>query len=312
MISSVFGKTKPINYILVLSFLSVLFVLAHLRYTPQPMGPQDILEALLPLAALLLSVFMLNFIVQKNQLTAAHSYAILLFALFMLLFPRTVLESKGVYAYFFVLLGMRRLISMRSLRSTRTKALDATLWFAAASFFVPWALLYLILTWVFVYAFEPRSLRTWLAPLTGLIIVALIAIAAALQWGVLEFFSEHYRFTRFEIGPEGAQWGWNLRILLFAVVVLLVGGMAFLRLGKSGHGRVVIMRLMLLTLLISLAVVLLESGSGIHVEILLCFPAAVLVSKYLESVKRKNLKEGILAAILLICLLTYVGDWVVK
>ncbi|MDG1571463.1 DUF6427 family protein [Robiginitalea sp. M366] len=312
MISSVFGKTKPVNYILVLAFLTVLFWVCRLWLYPGEARPQNPVEALVPMAALLLSVFLLNFIVQRNQLTATHSYVILLFALLVLTFPKVLLDPDGLLGHFFVLLGLRRLISLRSLKATRYKVFDATLWFLVASLFIPWALLYLLLCWVFVYVFEPRSLRTWLVPLAAMAVFGLLALAWALQWGDLDFFREHYQFRGIRWDGVWEQWDQHLRLGGFSFLVLAASGVAFLRLGKSGQGRIVVMRLTVLAFLLSMAVVLLETGQGAHVELLAFFPGATLMSKYLETLKKEKMLEAVLIGLTLAAAAVFATQWVLK
>lgn len=312
MISSVFGKTKPVNYILVLSFLFVVFCLVRLGPFPLEDPISELPALVLALACLLFSVLAVNFIVQRNQLTAPHSYAIYFFALLALVFPESMIDRETILANFFILLALRRLFSLKSLRDTKSKIFDGTLWILISSLFLNWTLLYLVLVWVHIYFYEPKSLRNWLVPLAALAAFALIGVAAAFLMGRPDFFGTHYRIEWEGMGAYWSAWKQALKIGLFLLVVLLAGFVSFLKLGKSGHGKILPMRLTALTLFISMAVVIFRSSGHQNSVLLTFFPAVVFLSKYVETVRRDNIREGILLGSLALCLVVFLGEWVGK
>ncbi|WP_088340003.1 DUF6427 family protein [Robiginitalea sediminis] len=312
MISSVFGKTKPINYILVLSFLFAVFWALRLTRFREEAGEHPLWVALMGLIVLLLSVFVLNFVVQRNQLTGPHSFAILFFAVWTPVFPKAMLNPDALFAAFFILLGMRRLVSLRSLRETRYKAFDATLWFLVASLFVEWAVLLVVLVWAFIYVFEPRSLKTWLMPLAALAVFSLIALAVSLQTGALDFARPHFSYGQIRMAPDFFAWDGGLRLLTFGLLTFLAGAFALVRQRKSGHGRLIMTRLILMTLALILAVVFLHQGGGSHVEILTLLPGVVLLSNFVDVIGRDKWREGVLSALVLAPLLLMVADGILK
>jgi flagellar biosynthesis protein FliQ len=69
---------------------------------------------------------------------------------------------------------------------------------------------------------------------------------------------------------------------------------AFLKLGKSGLGKIVTTRLIVFSFVVGLVLNILVSSEGIHPILLTFFPAAVLITNYVESIKRENTQEIIL------------------
>ena len=67
MISSIFGKTKPINFIIVLTFLFVLYWFVHYFMLDNAYSMNEVLAQTLILAVLLFSVFHCRFYRQKKQ-----------------------------------------------------------------------------------------------------------------------------------------------------------------------------------------------------------------------------------------------------
>ncbi len=312
MISSVFGKTKPVNYILVLSFLFVFFCLVRLGPFLLEDPVSELPALVLALACLLFSVLAVNFIVQRNQLTGPHSYAIFFFALLVLLFPESMIDRETILANFFVLLALRRLISLKSLRDTKSKIFDGTLWILISSLFLNWSLLFLILVWIHIYFYDPKNLRNWLVPLAAMAAFVLIGQAVAFLAGRPDYFLAHYRFSLESIGEYWATWKNAFKMGFFLLTVLMAGFVGFLKLGKSGHGKVLPMRLMALTLLLATVVVIFRSSSDHNSVLLTFFPSVVFLSKYVETVRRDNLREGLLLGSLALCLALFLAEWVGK
>ncbi len=312
MISSVFGKTKPVNYILVLSFLFVCFILVRFVQFP-PENPIQVLpEQVILVACLLFSVLAVNFIVQRNQLTGPHSYAIFFFALLVLLFPRTLVNGQTLLAHFFVLLALRRLISIKSLRDIKSKIFDGAFWILVSSLFLNWSVLFLILVWAHILLYEPRSFRNWMVPLAAIAAFALIGTATTYILGQPQYFPDHYRFVWAGLKSYWADLGLGVKMVGYLLTVLLAGFVAYLKLGKSGQTKILPMRLAFLTLVVALAVVVFGSSEGQSPVLLTFFPSTVFLSKYMETIRRDNLREGILMGSLALCLVVFLGGWVGK
>ncbi|MBC2838248.1 DUF6427 family protein [Robiginitalea sp. SC105] len=312
MISSVFGKTKPVNYILVLAFLFLLYAIVLFFRFDREISLETLPMDVLGGVALLLSILLMNFIVQRNQLTGAHSFVIYFFALLVLLFPESLLDRQALVANLFVLLALRRLISLKSLRNVKSKIFDGTLWILVGSLLVDWVLLFLLLPWLYVYFYDPRSLRNWLNPLAAVVVVGLIATAILMLAGIPDFMTSHYRLRWEGTVEYWSQWRNAVKLSLYVMVILIAGFIAFLKLGKAGHGRIVVMRLLAISLLIGIAVVMLRSGTRGSPIVLTFFPAAVFLSKYIESVRKEKFREGLLIGSLVFGLVVFASEWAVR
>lgn len=121
MISNIFGKTKPINFIIIFAFLLVLYGLTHFVLFDKTYTSEELAVQFFLLAVLLSSIFILDFIIKRNKLTAANSFAILYFSLLVAIFPETLVDYKAIVCSFFLLLATRRLISLRSLKEVKLK-----------------------------------------------------------------------------------------------------------------------------------------------------------------------------------------------
>ncbi|MBU3026680.1 hypothetical protein [Zobellia galactanivorans] len=300
MISIIFGKTKPINFIIVYSFLFVFYWFAHYYLFQRVYEPFDLIWHVFILAVLFFSVFLVNFIVKRNKVTGLNSYAILFYGLLVVIFPETLIDSNAVFCSFFLLLATRRLISLRSLKNIKFKIFDATIWILAASLFYDWALLYMILVFAAIYFYEPKNIRNWLVPLAGAFTVVVITECVLVLANNQQFFVEHYTFRASFDVDYFSYWGHSSKLVLFALATFVAGLLAFLKLGKAGFGKVVTMRLIAFSFVIGLVLNVFMLTDNVYPVMITFFPSVVFMTKYVESLRKANMREIVLMAAVII------------
>lgn len=310
-ISSLFGKTRPVNYILSLSFLFVFFLLAHTGFSGSWPQAEKLPEKGLSLGALLFSVLAVNFIVQRNQLTATHAFALLFYVLFAVLFPETLVDPGVLFAAFFLLLAERRLISLKSMKDVKSKVFDGALWILVSSLFINWMVVFLVLVWLYIYFYEPKNLRLWFIPLAAMGAMGLVGWAGSFLLGDPEYLLTHYSLS-FRLPQAVDSSGPWIRIGVFLFIAFAAGLASFLRQSRSGHGRLTQMRLLALGWLFGIVVLLLTGDRMGSTVMLTFFPAAVFLAKYVESIGRDFFRELVLAGALLASLGVFFAQWFLK
>ena len=294
MISSFFGKTKPINYIILLTFLFFFYWLVQFFLYHKVFDLPELLFQTLVLVVLMFSFFVLNFVIKRNKMTGINSYSLLFYVLLMVLFPETLADNNAVGCSFFLLLAMRRLISIRSLKNIKLKIFDATLWILVASLCYDWASLFLILVFSAIYIYEPKNIRNWMVPFAGVFVFFMIAYTVSILIGRTDLLWEHYRFAFKADMDNFASWAKSVRLIVYVLAVAITGVLSFLKLGKMGLGKIVTLRLTALCFGIGLGLEILLSGSGYHPLMVTFFPAVVFLTSYVESIKKPNIKEIVL------------------
>ena len=180
MITSVFKKSTPINY----SFIGILMVFVFFTYQLQDTKWTSSLFEIAKKSALLLilfaSLFISNFIVKKNALTKDSAYTILFFFIFLMFFPNVLDNYKLIVSNFFILLAMRRLVSLQTLKAPKEKIFDASLWIFVASLFHFWAILFILLVYISIIFHVSRDYRNWLIPFVALFSSSIIFVFYAL------------------------------------------------------------------------------------------------------------------------------------
>ncbi|WP_394352413.1 hypothetical protein [Pelagihabitans pacificus] len=186
---------------------------------------------------------------------------------------------------------MRRLISLRSLKNIRVKIFDATIWIMVASLFYDWAVLYLILVFMAIYIYEPKNFRNWLVPFAGIFTVLMISYCVLVLAGRTDFMWEHYGFDYVFNQTYFLNWGNSTKLVLYVIGISTVGLFSFIRLGKAGMGKVATMRLIAMLFFLGIVLKILTTSEGVYPIMVTFFPASVFLTKYIESIRRPNIKE---------------------
>jgi hypothetical protein len=303
MISSIFEKTKPINFIIVLVFLflfywSVQFYLLDYTFTDIEIAPSVVV-----LSILLFSVFVVDFIVKRNKLTGSNSFAILFFTLLFVVFPETLGDSNAVFTSFFLLLSMRRLLSIKSLKNIKLKIFDAGLWICISSIFYEWAILYLLLVFAAIYIYDPKNIRNWLVLLSVGFIFYMILYGVLVLLDETSFMKTHYDFAINYDAIFPIKWWSSLKLSLYTLFNLALALITFIHLGKTGMGKVIVMRLIALSFIIGIVVNFLVTSENTNAIMITFFPSVIFIVNYLESIKKPKFLEIILIASILVPIL---------
>ncbi|MFH4969222.1 DUF6427 family protein [Gaetbulibacter sp. M240] len=176
MITSVFSKSKPINYIIVFFITLLAVTLAFILTIKQPFSAALFGNIVVKLTLSYFSILVLNFIVTKNRLSKSNNYQIFLFSLFLLLIPQTTTNNDVLLSNLFILFGLRRLISLRSHLNEKSKLFDAGFWFAIAALFYFWSILFFVVVFATLLFYRDNNLRHWIIPFTGVASVFIITV----------------------------------------------------------------------------------------------------------------------------------------
>lgn len=252
MISIIFGKTKPINYIIVLTFLFLFYWVVHFMLFNKSYQVENILLQLFVLAFLFFSIFIVNFIVKRNKITGTNSFAILFYVLLMVIFPETLSDSNAIFSSFFLLLASRRLLSMRSLKNINFKVFDASLWIMVSTLFYDWAILFLLLVFAAIYFYQPKIKKNWLVPFSAIFVFLMTTQCVLVLSNNQDFLLNHYEFKFSPNMVYFSYWGHSTKLICYVLGAFAVGLISFVKLGKGNIGQVVNMRLIAMAFVIGL------------------------------------------------------------
>lgn len=174
MIASVFKKSTPLNYALIVFLVLFFFFIYQIQDTSWMSSGVLLLKKGFTFLVILASVFLTSFIGKRNGLTKNSSYTAIFFILLLLFFPSILNNLNILLANFFVLLALRRLISLQSMIASKEKIFDASLWIILAALFHFWAILFLILVFISIILLVSRDYTNWVLPFIALLAVGIL------------------------------------------------------------------------------------------------------------------------------------------
>ena len=180
MIASLFSKTRPINYAFIFIMLFFCFFLYQIQVPNESFNSNTLFSKIGVLLLVFFSFFLVNFISLKNALTQNDNYAILLYLVFIFLFPSVLNESKIVVSNVFLLLALRRLISLKTLSSSKEKIFDASFWIFLSAIFHFWSILYILLVFISIVFHSGKDYKNWILPFISFFCVWILYIATSL------------------------------------------------------------------------------------------------------------------------------------
>ncbi len=174
MLTSFFSKSKPINYLAVAIFMAILFLVHLFLRVNSFLTLKEIAFQILMLFVFLVSMLLLDFISRKNNLTKNNTFKILLFAFFVTSFPQTFLTPEVLTSNFFVLLALRRIISLQTKKDIQKKIFDAALWIALASCIYFWSILFMGVLFVSITSYAGTNFKNYLIPFVGMATIIIL------------------------------------------------------------------------------------------------------------------------------------------
>ena len=300
MITSIFSKSKSINFIVVFFITLLAFVLANTEPIKEPVTTTFILKKITLLFMCYASILVLNFIVSKNNLTKENNYEILFYSLFFLAISQTTTNVNILFANFFILLGFRRIISLRSQINVKKKLYDAAFWIAIASLFYFWAILFFILILITLLLYPDNKVKHWLIPFAGLATVFLIGISISIV-KYNSFFDAFNTLPSVSYNFDN----YNKPQFLVAITMLLsFGAWSSIFYIKNIKQKKKDLRgsfyIVLIALMLGFLIVILDPKKGGSEFLFMFGPLAIIIANYTEVIKDKWFKEVFILILVLI------------
>ena len=306
MITSVFSKSRPINYVLVTTLLVLCFLLFQFQSNFSTITAFEIVKKFVLLLLLVGSLLVTNFITKRNGLSKDNSYTFLLFFVFLILFPKTLSNSSLIISNVFILLAFRRLISLQSLKSPKEKIFDASIWIFTASLFHFWAILFIILVFVSIIFHVSRDYRNWIIPFIAFFNVAIVAILSILIFDATLLnnfvaqisidFDLKYIKTLFQ----------NIALAIYIFISMLALITMVLMLQRKSLNMQASYKKIILGYLIGLVVFFISPDKDNSSLIFTFVPVSIMLTNYLETVEKYWIKETILGTIILASVITFI------
>ncbi|AOW08692.1 DUF6427 family protein [Flavobacterium gilvum] len=300
MITSVFKKSTPFNFSLVVILMLVFFFLYQIQDVSWAKSIISILQRTGLLLVLLATIFLDSFISKRNGLSRDSTYTAFFYFLFLLFFPKILNNSNLILSNFFVLLAIRRLVSLQSLKETKEKLFDASLWIFVAALFQFWSILYILLVFISVIFHVSRDYRNWVIPFIALFAVTILFVSCSLILDFhsiaflqktskislsLDYFTNNYQNAAFSIYATVA-----LFFLVSMVSTLSSRPLVLL----SSYKKVIA------SFFIGILVFVLSANKSNELLVFTFAPLAIMATAHIE-ISKPQLKEEIVLFVLMAC-----------
>jgi Family of unknown function (DUF6427) len=306
MITSVFSKSRPINYILTTTLLVLCFLLFQFQSNFNTISALEIGKKIVLLLLLVGSLYVTNFITKKNGLSKDNSYTFLLFFVFLILFPKTLSNASLIISNGFILLALRRLISMQSLITPKEKIFDASFWIFTASLFNFWCVLFIILVFISIIFHVSRDYRNWIIPFIAFFTVVVIASVGTLLYDInlmriylsqiVIDFDLKYLETIFQ----------NIALFIYILTALVAFVTMMLILSSKLSNYQSSYRKIIFAFIIGLVVFFISPNKDNSYLIYTFVPVSIMLTNYLETIQKYWIKEIILGIIISASVVTFV------
>jgi hypothetical protein len=300
MITSVFKKSTPLNYSLVVILMLVFFLIYQFQDVSWMSSGVLLLQKSGLLLVLLASIFIANFITKKNGLSKDSSYTIFFYFLLLLFFPSVLDNVNLILANFFILLALRRLISLQSLKASKEKIFDASLWIFVATLFHFWSILFLVLVFISILFHVSRDYRNWLLPFIAFFTIGIVFLLFAAIWdvNVIEFInsnvSTNFNIDYFTNNYQNAALSIYVSVALFFVVSM------FLTLSNRPQLLHTSFKKIIASFFIGVIIFLISSNKSNDLLVFTFAPIAIMATSHIEIVQQQ-MKREIVLAVFIVC-----------
>lgn len=305
MITSVFNKSRPINYILIATLLILCFLLYQISIHNENISWLHMSKIGLYLLLLIGSLFLTNFITKKNGLSKDNSYTFLLFFVFLILFPKTLSNGTLIFSNGMILLALRRLISLQSQVATKEKIFDASLWILMASLLNFWCVLFMVLVYISIFLDAARDHRNWIIPI---IAFGVVAVCSTLFSYIFNFpLSNYFKTVNIDFDLKYIENMFqNLALFIFILAAILAFfNMLYLypkKLSNYHHS----FQKIIIAFVIGLIVFFISPNKDNSLLIYTFVPVAIMLTNLLETIEKYWIKETILGIIITASIVTFV------
>ncbi len=306
MITSIFDRSKPINFVILIGALVLCYIAANTVFVQEELTAWFIARKIIGALAVAFSVFVLDFVINKNALTENNNYAIFLYVMLLIFFPNVLLNDKLLIANLFVLFGFRRAVSLRTFKEEKKKIFDSTFWICVACLFYDWSLLFLAIVFIAILLYKLKDFKNMMIPIIPVFIVGMLYFTYTFVFSDLSLLEERFSFTvDFNINKY-KETTFSIPAIFSTVMgVMALIGFFLKRASRVGQQQT-IAYMVFYTLVVALAVVLLSEATQGAELIFLLFPLSILMTNYLQQLEKRWMKEAILYAFVAMAIVSLV------
>ena len=300
MITSVFRKSTPLNFSLVVILMLVFFSIYQFQDLSWMNSFLLILKKGILFCVLLASVFITNFVVKKNGLSKDSSYTVFFYFLLLLFFPSVLDNLNLILSNFFILLALRRLISLQSLKASKEKIFDASLWIFLAALFHFWSIIFIVLVFISIIFHVSRDYRNWILPFIAFFIVVILFMiyATVFDLNVVEYIINSVQIN-FEINYFTNNYQ-NGALSIYATIALFFLVSMFATLSNRPQLLHTSFKKIIASFFIGVVIFLISANKSNDLLLFTFAPLAIMATSHIE-IPQEKLNQELVMYVLTAC-----------
>ncbi|MGZ9734755.1 DUF6427 family protein [Flavobacterium sp. GNP002] len=300
MITSVFRKSTPLNFSLVVILMLVFFSIYQFQDLSWMNSFLLILKKGMLFCVLLASVFITNFVVKKNGLSKDSSYTVFFYFLLLLFFPSALDNLNLILSNFFILLALRRLISLQSLKASKEKIFDASLWIFLAALFHFWSIIFIVLVFISIIFHVSRDYRNWILPFIAFFIVVILFMiyATVFDLNVVEYIINSVQIN-FEINYFTNNYQ-NGALSIYATIALFFLVSMFATLSNRPQLLHTSFKKIIASFFIGVVIFLISANKSNDLLLFTFAPLAIMATSHIE-IPQEKLNQELVMYVLTAC-----------
>jgi len=204
---------------------------------------------------------------------------------------------------FFILLSLRRIVSLKTNSNIKKKVLDASIWICLAAVFEPWAILFLGSLFVAMLLYSVAQIKNSIISLCGILAVGILLTCYRLltentfpnlkDYLPTTFFDTFaFTNTTLEVAP-----------LLFLTIVLLGIGSFIAKGFLKNRLKTPNFLVLVLVIFIGIAIAFLSLPQGVSYFLFALAPSAIVLANFSETTRYCWLSELVMGVLLFTALL---------
>ena len=305
MLTNLFSKSRPIGYVIIGLLLLVVYFLQLVSDLNWLQSPVAVVEKSFLFFAVVFSVLLIQFITVKNHLAVNNLYSLFLYACFLILFPVYFSDSELIIANLLVLLALRRIISLQTLKMPKIKIFDASLWIFLATLLESWTILYFVLVYLAIIWYVSEDYRHWIIPFVALFVVTVLFYTYSIFSGI-DFFA--FWKNKYDVGFNFSYFDnvyQNIALSFFATIAVFFTANQLMHLKNIPTNQLNLYKNIVLCFIIGAAIYVIAPEKSNGLLVFTFFPLSIIGGNFIARTESQWVKETVLSLILGFSLLLF-------
>ena len=305
MIANFFSKSKPVHIFNLVVLLFLYYTISFIFINNEVISGWDFAKNISFFFLQIIGLIIVNFIIDKNNLTYDNLYALLLFVLLLGSFPQALFANKIILSNLVLLISYRKIYSIKSGHNTTRKLFDAGFWIGIATLIYPLSIFYIALVFVAVIIYEKSYFKNLLIPIIGLATPLFLFFTYVFYFDKLELFLSLFQYNlSFDFSAYNKLS--NLLPITFLITITLWSLVVVTpKIILVSNTLRMSWNVLINQLLIAALVVILSPNKNGSELFFVIFPCAIIITNFLQKSQSSNFKNLILYLFLLISISVY-------